>query len=98
MSQFLEYPEIFDKPVRLDQEEREDPFQVMTDFFRDHHLHECRHQLWEMVNCCLTSDYPEWDESFERGALLQQYQDLERLLEAVLLVVQQKAAGSRCPG
>lgn len=93
MSQFLEQPGLFDQPIRLGQEERRDPFGVMENFFDDYRLHEWRHNLWDMVAVCLTTDNAEFGEPDERGGLLQQYQDLEELLEAVWLVVQQRNGG-----
>ena len=89
MSQFLEQPELFDQPLRLGKKEREDPFKVIEDFFNDYRLHECRHQLWEMVECCLTSDDGSFGEAEERAVMLQHYKDLEGLLEAAWLIVRQ---------
>ena len=90
MSHFLEQPKLFDQSIRLSPEERRDPAGVLERFFEDYRLHECRHLLWEMVECCLTSEHESFSNAEERAGLLQQYKDLERLLEAAWLIAQQK--------
>jgi hypothetical protein len=98
MSYFLEQPELFDQALRLGKEERKNPFKVLEDFFDDYRLYECRQQLWDMVECCLTADNEPYGEAGERAVLLQQYKDLEGLLEAAWLIVQQdKGPGSPGP-
>ncbi len=90
MSYFLDQPALFDQPLRLGKKEREDPFGVMADFFNDYRLHECRHQLWQMAECCLTTETGSFDEAEERAVMLQYYKDLEGLLEAAWLIVRQE--------
>jgi hypothetical protein len=89
MSYFLEQSLLFDQPIRLGSEERRDPFRVLESFFNDYRLHECRHQLWDMLECCLTSDDAAFGDAEDRAALLQWHKDLESLLEAAWLLVQQ---------
>jgi len=82
MHPFLEEPALFDQPMRLGREERREPVRAIADFFNDYRLHECRHQLWVMVETCLTTDSGEFGEAEERAELLQFCKDLEGLLEA----------------
>ena len=89
MSQFLEQKELFDKVLLLREEERRDPIVVFERFFSDYRLHECRQHLWTMVETCLTTDNTGFSEPEERGNLLLHYQDLQRLLEAGALLLQQ---------
>jgi hypothetical protein len=91
MSQYLEQPALFDQVVRLSGEERENPLIVMERFFTDYRLHECRHNLWMMVETCLTTDNVEFSEPEERANLLLRYRDLEELLEACWLLWRQRA-------
>jgi len=86
MSQFLEQPGVFDQVIRLGREERQAPLQVLESFFSDYRLHECRHQLWAMIEACLGSESGEFGEPEERSALLRWYGDLEELLEACWLL------------
>ena len=89
MSQFLEQKDLFDGVLYLKEEEKRDPMVVLERFFSDYRLHEWRHSLWAMVETCLTTDNPEFSDPAERGNLLLQYRDLERLLEAGSLLLQQ---------
>ncbi|HMH23272.1 MAG TPA: hypothetical protein VK563_15915 [Puia sp.] len=87
MSYFLEQPGLFDQPIRLEPGQREDPFQVMKDFFVDYRLHEWRAYLWNMVEACVSTDNDLFAEAGERASLLLHYKDLEELLEAAWLLV-----------
>jgi hypothetical protein len=87
MSQFLEQKELFDKVLHLNEEERLDPMLAIERFFTDYRLHECRHHLWTMVETCLTTDNPGYNDAEERGNLLWHHRDLERLLEACALLL-----------
>jgi len=90
MSQFLDQKELFDSILFLKEEEKQNPLGVIEQFFNDYRLHECRHTLWAMVETCLTTDNAEFSDPDERGNLIQRYKDLERLLEAGTLLVQER--------
>src|ERR1700722_14658690 len=89
MSQFLEQKELFDGGLYLKEEEGGDPMVGLELFFSDYRLHEWRQSLWAIVETCLTTDNSEFSDPEERGNLLLQYRDLERLLEAGSLLLQQ---------
>jgi hypothetical protein len=88
MSAHLERPVPFDQPMRLGKEEQQDPFGVLERFFEDYRLQEWREILREMVEVCLTTDNAEFGEAEQRADLLQQYKDLECLLEGAWLIAQ----------
>jgi len=75
MSQYVEQKELFDKVLYLKEEERQD---------------ECRHHLWTMVETCLTTDNTGFSDAEERGNLLLHYRDLERLLEANVVLLDKR--------
>lgn len=89
MSQFLEQKELFDGVLYLGEKEKLDPMQVLEQFYSDYRLHECRHNLWTMVETCLTTDNTGFSDAEERANLLLHYRDLERLLEAGALLLDQ---------
>jgi hypothetical protein len=90
MSQFLEQKELFDGVLYLKEEEKKDPMLAIERFFSDYRLHECRHLLWTMVETCLTTDNTGFSDAEERGNLLLHYQDLQRLLEAGVMLLKQR--------
>ena len=90
MSQFLEQKELFDGVLYLQEDEKREPMLVIERFFSDYRLHECRHHLWTMVETCLTTDNTGFSDAEERGNLLLHYQDLQRLLEAGVLLLEQR--------
>jgi hypothetical protein len=89
MSQFLERKELFDEVLHLGEEEKRDPMLVLERFYGDYRLHECRHYLWQMVETCLTTDNTNFCDAEERANLLLHFRDLQRLLEAGTLLLEQ---------
>jgi hypothetical protein len=87
MSQYLEQKELFDTILHLKEDERRDPMLAIERFFDDYRLHECRHHLWTMVETCLTTDNAGFSDAEERSNLLLHYRDLERFLEAGVLLL-----------
>ena len=92
MSPFLEQKELFDKVLRLREDEKRNPMIVIERFFGDYRLHECRYNLWMMVETCLTTDNAEFSDPEERANLILRYKDLEGLLEAGYLLQRRHVA------
>lgn len=97
MSQYLEQKELFDKVLHLTKAEIKDPMLAIEQFFSDYRLHECRHHLWSMVETCLTTENTGYSDAEERGNLLWQHRDLERLLEACSLLLENRGEKLRSP-
>lgn len=95
MPLFLEQKEMFDRILLLADDEIREPMGVIERFFNDYHLHECRYILWAMVETCLTTDNTEFSEPAERASLMMNYKNLERLLEASSLILEQHLAASQ---
>ncbi|HWB90515.1 MAG TPA: hypothetical protein VG605_01630 [Puia sp.] len=98
MSLFLEQKELFDRILLLEEDEAQEPIGVFERFFSDYHLHECRCILWNMVVTCLTTDNTEFSEPAERASLMMNYKNLERLLEAGSLLLEQYHAAAKKGG
>jgi hypothetical protein len=94
MSLFLEQKELFDKILLLEDHEVREPMRVLERFFSDYRLHECRYILWTMVETCLTTDNTEFSDPAERASLMMNYKNLERLLEAGILLLQRHIAAN----
>ncbi len=90
MLPYLEQKDLFDKVLHLSKEERENPMLTIERFFSDYRLHECRHRLWAMVETCLTTENTGYSDAEERGDLLWHHRDLERLLEACSLLLENR--------
>jgi len=92
MSVFLERKELFDRILLLGEEEIQEPMEVLESFFSDYHLHECRYIIGAMLQTCLTTDNTEFSEPAERASLIMNCRNLERLLEAGSLILQNHRA------
>ena len=95
MTLFLDQKELFDKILLLEDHEVQEPMRVLERFFSDYRLHECRFILWTMVETCLTTDNTEFSDPAERASLMMNYKNLERLIEAGVLLLQRHLADSR---
>lgn len=80
MNHFLNRPDIYNQPIRLD---KENPQEVIKNFFLDFHLSDVRQELWNMVEAALTTNHPNYSDSKRRDTLLYFYSQLELLIEAV---------------
>jgi len=92
MSPFLEQKDLFDRVLLLGEDEVQEPMVVLERFFSDYRLHECRYILWSMVETCLTTENTEYSDPGERANLLLNYRNLERILEAGILLLKRHRA------
>jgi hypothetical protein len=86
MSYYLNHPEFFNRPIRLTEEERNDPLKVVSCFFDDYTLSEIREHNQQIDHICLSTDAAPFQESDERDRLLCYRNDEERALEAAFLL------------
>jgi hypothetical protein len=96
MNPFINHPEFYNRPIRLDKDERDSPVEVMEDFFDSYRLHEVRQILWDMVQTAVTTDNYLFNDFDRRDFLFLFYEKLERFLESGFLLANQDAAGTRC--
>ena len=88
MSEFLNHPEFYDRPICLTEEERSDPLKIISCFFDDFRLSEIRDRNRQMDHVCLSTDMDPFDDPDERDRLLWYRRNEERLLEAAFLLSQ----------
>lgn len=81
------HPEFYSQPIHLSPEEMNDPKDTLRDIFAGTSLLEMRQQLWKMVEACIGTPDPDAFETGEqRQNILLTYHDIERVLEAALLL------------
>jgi hypothetical protein len=95
MSQYLNHPEFFNKPIRLTQDETNNPLGVVSRFFDDYSLGEIRAHNQQMDYVCLSTDSPPFQEPTERDRLLCYRNDEERALEAAFLLSRKYDSASK---
>ena len=88
MSQFDNFPEFYDQPIRLTEEQKTKPLGVVQVFFQNCHLHEIRKSLWKMMEYSLSIRHSVYDEAAERSQLLWFYRELETMIEATFILCQ----------
>jgi hypothetical protein len=87
MSHFQQHQEFFDKPIRLSEDEENDPIKVIEEFFTDYRLSEIREINEETNRVCLTSDIPPFQDPEERDRLISFREREEKLIEAASLLL-----------
>ncbi len=80
-----DYPHWELKPRKLNSEERENPKQVIDEFFSYAHLPQVRELLWELLKTAITGSYCHNLTRQEREGIIYFYEQLEKLIEAAHL-------------
>jgi hypothetical protein len=91
MFHFQRHPKFFNKPIRLTEEEINNPISVIIDFFTDYNLSEVREIHQNIDHTCLTSDTPPFDDSEERDSLFSFRESEEKVLEAALILMEMQS-------
>jgi len=72
--------------MALSPEERENPMNVLGNFFSFAHLPQVRELLWKWLKATITGNYNKTLSRLERENLVHFYEQLEKLIEAVHLL------------
>ena len=83
---FNQHPEWFNTPLRLNEQERNDPFLVLKEFFQCYHLNEMREIMWDWTVTVVSSPYSISSDHHERSNHLFFYEKMEQLVEACWLL------------
>jgi hypothetical protein len=97
MSHFQQHQEFYDKPIRLSEEEKNDPLKVIDEFFTDYNLSEIRELNHDVDRVCLSSDAPPFHDPEERDLLISFRESEEKVLEAASILMKSQKAG-QLPG
>jgi hypothetical protein len=76
----------------LTEEEKDDPYLVVQDFFSHIHLPEVREMLWASLKSTVTGNYPECLTRQEREDIVLLFELIERLVEAAHLINEKRKA------
>ena len=88
MTPYALHPAFYNQPIRLLPEEVAAPQQVLQEFFESFELADTRRLLWLAVEAALSLPHSPFDVAEERQSLLWLYHQLERMLEAGMLLGQ----------
>ena len=75
---------------KLSKEELEDPYLVIDELFDFAHLPEIRELLWEWLKTTVIGSFPKKLTATERSAILGLYEKIEKLIEAVQVIQNNK--------
>jgi hypothetical protein len=82
------HPEWHHQPLRLSEEEREDPRLVIEQFFECYHLQEVREILWNWMVEIVSSSRSIAQEGRQRNDHIYFYEKIETLVEAAFMINQ----------
>lgn len=75
-------PQWANRPRRLSDEERQNLYGVLEDFFSCFHLQDVREMLWDWLVAALSSESGAYGSGYARSNLIFVYEKLEMLIEA----------------
>jgi hypothetical protein len=82
------HPEWHNQPLRLSEEERDNPRVIIEQFFESYHLQEVREILWNWMVEIVSSSRSIAQEGRQRNDHIYFYEKIETLVEAVFLINQ----------
>jgi hypothetical protein len=97
MSYILQRPTLFDQPILLSEEEKQNPLAVIEGLFADHRLYEIKDFLEDVMEVCLTTDNVPFFEPEKRSDLLAFKNAIEKCLEAAFLQMRNKDLSAKRP-
>lgn len=95
MTPFILHPGFYNQPIRLTQNEKAAPHEVLQDFFQNCSLSEMRRLLWLSVEAALVRPHSTFDDAAERQSLLWFYRSVEEVLEATWLLCREQHVSSK---
>lgn len=82
------HPDWYNQPLRLTEEERQNPRLVIETFFESYHLQEVREILWKWMVEIVSSSRSISQEGKQRNDHIYFYEQMEALVEAAFLINQ----------
>lgn len=83
------HPQWHNQPLRLTEEERQNPKMVIEDFFECYHLNDVREIMWNWTVAIVSSPGNISSEPLERSNHLYFYEKMEALVEASYIILKQ---------
>jgi hypothetical protein len=91
MSQYLEHHQFYNKPILLSEEFRKSPLTFLERFFSDYHLCDLREMLENMLETCLTTDNPPFNDPENRADIILFCKNVVCLFETAFLLKDSKS-------
>lgn len=82
-------PKWANQPLLLTDDEIEEPYTVLVEFFEDMKLAEIRQDLANQLETCLTTDNAFFAAPWQRADLIHRHHRLIQLIEAAFLIVRE---------
>jgi hypothetical protein len=80
------HPQLDNQPLRLTEEERQDPYSVLDDFYSCFHLQDIREVLWDWLVAAMSAESSAYNTGYARSNLVFVYEKLELFIEAVQVI------------
>lgn len=80
------HPQLCNQPLRLTEEQRQNPLLVIKDFFECYHLSDFRGIIWNWMVEVITSEGSISIEALERSNHIYFYEKIELLVEACYII------------
>jgi len=86
MSLFREHFEFYNQPILLPEEYQKNPVTFLERFFSDYHLCDLREILEDILETCLTTDNPPFNDPEKRADIILLHKNVMCLFETAFLL------------
>ncbi|MBO9203110.1 MULTISPECIES: hypothetical protein [Niastella] len=83
---YNKHPQLYNQPLRLTEEQSDNPILVFDDFFESYHLNETWELLWEWLVSVISSAGSISSEPLERSNHFYFYEKIEAIIEAAFIL------------
>lgn len=80
------HPQWYNQPLRLNEDQRQNPILILDDFFECYHLNEVRELLWNWFVEVMSSPHGISIDPHERNNHIYFYEKIEALVEASFII------------
>ncbi|OQP49388.1 hypothetical protein A4H97_29075 [Niastella yeongjuensis] len=94
---YNKHPQWYNQPLRLSEEQLDNPLLVLDDFFQCYHLNETRELLWQWLTAIISSPGSISSEPLERSNHIYFYEKIEEIIEAAFVLKTNRLSGDRNP-
>lgn len=80
------HPQWYNQPLRLNEEQRRNPLEILEEFFQNYHLNDTREILWYWLTEVIASSRLVSRNEHHQGNQMYFYERIEELIEAAFII------------
>lgn len=86
---YNKHPQWYNQPLRLNEEQRRNPLEILEEFFQNYHLNDTREILWYWLTEVVSSSRLVPRDQHHHGNQMYFYERIEEMIEAAFIITKQ---------